>query len=173
MGNTVHTGDTVKWTSQAGGSSLTKCGEVIAILAPNEDAQNYLPANLPVSRFKAQRTSLIERCLVAVPRPGSGLIDYYAPSIGVVTIIARANPDEAEQMDIDKAITQFSEALALYDPQYPGYVERKRVIGWLREYRDLRQAVMDHRRNVWGDGPVEKEADRKLYALLGERGGTP
>lgn len=30
----------------------------------------------------------------------------------------------------------------------------------------LREAIREHRRNVWGDGAVEHDEDRDLYAVL-------
>jgi len=34
----------------------------------------------------------------------------------------------------------------------------------------LREAIKTHRHNVWGEGPVEHDEDRELYAVLAEGG---
>ena len=78
-------GQTVQWTSQAGGYEKTKNGRVLAIIPVNEKLSDHLDC-VPISRIKAQNHAIIDRVFVAVPRK-SGIEDYYAPSPGQLKII--------------------------------------------------------------------------------------
>ncbi|WP_243015167.1 hypothetical protein, partial [Brevibacillus borstelensis] len=73
----------------AKGSWKEKRGILIAFLGPDDDATDFLPAELPKSRLKGQRTSLNRRSLVEVPRSGrSTLSDYYAPRLADMNVNA-------------------------------------------------------------------------------------
>ena len=91
----IEIGQTVTWTSQAGGYSKTKAGKVLAIIEPEQEAYHRdfrfltMPFRLigvkePVldSRVKFDPCSSNRRVLVEVPRK-SGTMDYYAPLLSV------------------------------------------------------------------------------------------
>ena len=89
-------GTVVRWTSQAGGSFKEKAGRIVAFIGANEDAYEMLLQHLgtlpPSCRMKFQRTSLVDRYLVEVPRnTRAGGFDYYTPQAGV---IHKQNPDK-------------------------------------------------------------------------------
>jgi hypothetical protein len=75
-------GDTVEWTSQAGGITKTKRGKVLKFIPPERDAFMLTPPGTFLSQLKGQRYSLIPRALVEVPRGvQSAKCDYYTPHV--------------------------------------------------------------------------------------------
>jgi hypothetical protein len=91
--NEVHSyykvGDTVTWTSQAGGCTKTKTGTVIAIAhvgTPYRKLGTYVPASAPKSNRKFDDKFPDQaRYIIEVPRgTKSGVCDYYAPMVHVI-----------------------------------------------------------------------------------------
>lgn len=75
--------DSVKWTSQARGHTITKLGEVFAVVSPNEDAFKYFPDGTSRSQIQFDaHYAEHERYIVKVPRGGKSLkFDYYCPRV--------------------------------------------------------------------------------------------
>lgn len=71
---------TVKWTSQALGCEMEKCGEIISIIPQNESAYNFLPVGVKKSHIKFGDKSERERVLIQVKAGVNKKINhYYAP----------------------------------------------------------------------------------------------
>lgn len=84
-------GQQIEWSSQAGGCSKKKRGEVIAVLGPEDSINVALEFrfgkghNIPKRAVKAQNRSSSERYLVKVLRAGdSGAVEYYAPLVRTI-----------------------------------------------------------------------------------------
>lgn len=76
----------VTWESQAGGTWKTKTGTVLAIVpARHRIPSGIIPDGTPKSRIKFDGcVSFVDRVIVAVPRPGGRVVDYYAPRPAIV-----------------------------------------------------------------------------------------
>lgn len=84
--NTYHlqydVGDTVEWTSQANGSTITKRGKVLAFVMPQEPARELLPEGTAKTALQGDNKSANVRVLVEVPRGGkSDKMNYYCPRV--------------------------------------------------------------------------------------------
>lgn len=77
----IEAGTKVSWVSQSQGSTKAKEGRYLGFLPANEDLFKKFPElkTLPKSRIKAQKESMVNRHVIAVPRP-SGLEDIYLPT---------------------------------------------------------------------------------------------
>lgn len=89
----VKPGDTVTWTSQAGGVWKEKTGTVVAVVPQQESVENFLPAGVAKSRVKGQSCSFWERVLVAVPRASGKRCDFYLPRIDWVKLVKRGDSE--------------------------------------------------------------------------------
>lgn len=91
-------GDTIAWSSQAGGMAKTKKGRILAVIAGNEPLDDVMRRRLGLvvkpSHVKAQGISLNLRYLIEVypsskrRAPGRGMSQpdpvYYAPLVAVI-----------------------------------------------------------------------------------------
>lgn len=81
-------GDTLEWTSGAGGMDKMKKGEVIAIVPAGGSLKSALIGtgrDASRSAIKAQDVSDSDRYLVQVPRGGKSIFfDYHAPLVRTI-----------------------------------------------------------------------------------------
>lgn len=80
-------GSILTWTSQAGGISAKKTGEVLAVVAMNErlsDVLGKLKISFKPGQMRATGIALNRRYLVSVPRAGGLSPLFYAPLVKVI-----------------------------------------------------------------------------------------
>lgn len=76
-------GDLVTWVSQAQGSTVTKTGEIVAIVPPGTHPNEVVPPDLQdkVRQFDASGTRKEASYLVAVPTPKGKSCHLYWPRV--------------------------------------------------------------------------------------------
>lgn len=127
-------GDVVTWTSQAGGYSKTKEGVIVAVVPPNGDPRDYIPAGLKLDGPGYPRST--ESYLIRV----RSLTKLYWPFVGnlraagptpeqAVVAAAKAYRDEQQSPVRDLTMVearrkQLFDALRDHERAEQGYVRR-------------------------------------------------